>query len=44
MHYNNARENFPGNLVAGQFGFKQAEFLDIGDEAKREVPQVSFDR
>jgi LemA protein len=42
MHYNNARENFPGNLVAGQFGFRQAEFLDIEDEAKREVPQVSF--
>jgi LemA protein len=42
MHYNNARENFPSNLVAGQFGFRAAEFLDIGDEVKREVPQVSF--
>jgi LemA protein len=42
MNFNNARENFPGNLVAGQFGFKRAEFLDIGDEIKREVPQVSF--
>lgn len=42
MHYNNARENFPGNLVAGQFGFDRAEFLDIEDEAKRAVPQVSF--
>ena len=42
MNYNNARENFPGNIVAGQFSFKAAEFLDIGDEAKREVPQVSF--
>jgi LemA protein len=42
MNYNNARENFPGNLVAGQFGFTRAEFLDIEDEAKREVPQVSF--
>lgn len=42
MNYNNARENFPGNIVAGQFAFKQAEFLDIGDEVKREVPQVSF--
>lgn len=42
MHFNNARENFPGNLVAGQFGFRRAEFLDIEDEAKREVPQVSF--
>ncbi len=42
MHFNNARENFPGNLVAGQFGFQRAEFLDIEDEGKREVPQVSF--
>lgn len=42
MNYNNARENFPGNIVAGQFSFNAAEFLDIGDEAKREVPQVSF--
>jgi LemA protein len=42
MHYNNARENFPANLVANQFGFKAAAFLDIGDEAKREVPRVSF--
>jgi len=42
MNYNNSRENFPGNIVAGQFGFRQAEFLDIGDETKREVPQVSF--
>ena len=42
MHYNNERENFPNNMIAGQFGFKAAEFLDIGDEAKRDVPQVSF--
>jgi LemA protein len=42
MHYNNARENFPANLVANQFSFKAAAFLDIGDEAKREVPRVSF--
>ena len=43
MHFNNARENFPGNLVAGQFGFRRAEFLEIGDETRREVPKVSFD-
>lgn len=42
MQYNNARENFPANLVANQFSFKAAAFLDIGDEAKREVPRVSF--
>ena len=43
MGYNNARENFPGNLVAGQFGFSRAEFLDIEDGTRREVPQVAFD-
>lgn len=43
LNYNNARENFPGNLVAGQFGFNRAEFLEIDGEDKREVPQVSFD-
>ena len=42
MTFNNACESFPSSLVANNFGFKQAEFLDIGDEAKRDVPQVSF--
>ena len=42
MSYNNARENFPSNFVANSFQFNAAEFLDIGDEEKREVPAVSF--
>jgi len=42
MVYNNARESFPGNLVAGWFSFKAAELLEIESEEKREVPQVSF--
>jgi LemA protein len=42
MSYNNACENFPSNLIANNFGFKLAEFLEIDDEQKREVPQVSF--
>jgi LemA protein len=42
MSFNNACENFPSNLIARNFGFKLAEFLDIGEEAKREAPQVSF--
>jgi hypothetical protein len=29
-------------LVANNFGFTQAEFLDIGEPAKRDVPKVSF--
>jgi LemA protein len=42
MTYNNACENFPSNLLANNFGFQRAEFLEIESEAKREVPQVSF--
>ena len=42
MSYNNARETFPGSLVAGQFDFTPAEFLEIEAEQKRAVPQVSF--
>ena len=42
MTYNNARENFPNNLIAGYFSFKPAEFLQIEAPEKREVPQVRF--
>jgi LemA protein len=42
MNYNNARENFPGNLIANNFGFKAAQFLEIEDPGKRAVPKVSF--
>lgn len=42
MEYNNAREVFPNNLLANMFNFKPAALLEIEDEAKREVPQVSF--
>jgi LemA protein len=42
MTYNNTRENFPNNFIAGYFSFRQAEFLEIESEAKREVPKVQF--
>jgi LemA protein len=42
MSYNNACQNFPSNVVANNFSFKQAEFLEIGDEQKRDAPHVSF--
>jgi LemA protein len=42
MRYNNARENFPNNLVASSFSFDAAAFLEIESEEKRAVPQVSF--
>lgn len=42
MFYNTLRESFPNNLFAGWFNFGPAELLEIEDESKREVPQVSF--
>ena len=42
MLYNTLRESFPNNFFAGWFNFQHAELLEIEDEAKREVPQVSF--
>jgi LemA protein len=42
MDYNTLRESFPNNFVAGWFAFRAAELLEIEDEAKREVPKVSF--
>jgi LemA protein len=42
MGYNNLRESFPNNFFAGWFNFRPAELLQIEDEAKREVPRVSF--
>jgi len=42
MMYNNSREQFPGNIVAGWFGFKPAELLEIEDVKMREAPKVEF--
>jgi LemA protein len=42
MTYNNACQNFPSNVVANNFDFKNAEFLEIDEEKKREVPKVAF--
>ena len=42
MHYNNLREMFPSNLVAGMFSFEAARLLDIARPEAREVPKVSF--
>lgn len=35
-------ESFPSNLVAGSFGFRQAEFFEIEDAGDRALPDVSF--
>jgi LemA protein len=42
MGYNNTRENFPNNIIANNFSFDAAAFLQIESEEKRQVPQVSF--
>ena len=42
MSYNNGCQNFPNSLIANNFNFKHAEFLEIEQEEKREVPKVSF--
>jgi LemA protein len=40
MTYNNARETFPGNLLAGKFA--EARPLEIQTSAEREPVRVSF--
>ena len=35
-------ESFPSNLVAGQFGFAQADYFEIENAAERAVPKVDF--
>lgn len=42
MAYNNRREMFPGNLVAGSFGFQPAALLEISEPGRREPPKVAF--
>jgi LemA protein len=42
MGYNNKREKFPSNIVAGLFGFRFAESWELDDEAARDAPQVNF--
>ena len=42
MAYNNKREVFPSNIVAGMFNFAHAALLEITEPAKREAPKVSF--
>ncbi len=41
LMYNNACQQFPSNLLAGLFGFKEEVFFEA-DEASREVPKVEF--
>lgn len=40
--YNTKREQFPSNLIAGMFNFKEAALFEIEQAAQREAPKVSF--
>ena len=42
LRYNNRLQTFPSNIMAGMFGFKQAEFFEVTATAEREVPTVKF--
>lgn len=42
LAYNNKREVFPNNIVAGMLGFVAAAFFEVEAEAERQVPKVSF--
>ena len=42
MAYNNRREMFPGNLIAGTFGFQAAQLLNIESPEKREAVRIAF--
>jgi LemA protein len=42
MTYNTACESVPSNFIAGTFGFKLAEFLEIDEPEKRAAPKVAF--
>ena len=42
LRYNTKIEQMPGNLLAGFFAFKQAEFFEVEDPQERKVVQVKF--
>jgi LemA protein len=39
---NTAIEAFPGNLIAGPFGFTKREYFELDSTAERAAPKVSF--
>ena len=40
--FNIAQQVFPGNIVAGIFGFKPSELFEIKEAGERDVPQVDL--
>jgi len=41
--FNTKIEQFPSNVIAGMFAFKEREFFELKDAGERETPKVSFD-
>ena len=41
LMYNNKCEQFPSNIIAGMFNFKEADFFEIAS-GEREAPKVQF--
>jgi LemA protein len=42
MTYNTKREQFPAVIIANNFGFKEAEMLELEDKEARKAVKVSF--
>jgi len=42
MKMNNGIEQFPSNIIAGMFQFKQGEFFEVESEEERKAVKVSF--
>jgi LemA protein len=42
MGYNTKRESFPDLLIANNFGFKEAQMLELEDKEARQAVKVSF--
>ncbi len=42
MEYNTYREQFPNNLIAGPGNFKEAQLLELEDQAAKKAVKVSF--
>jgi len=39
---NTSIQQFPDNIVAGMFSFKEKDYFELADEAAREAPKVEF--
>ena len=42
MGYNNTREQFPNNVIAGPFNFQEAQLLEIETPEAKEAVKVEF--